>query len=294
MTTNVWLLTAVLASVVSASPATSAPAADARTEDECRATDLTLRVEHGDGRFTGMSHDGAIVVVRNVGARRCTMPALPELVMLDAGGAVVARARPPQARGMHPGPYVPPIVLEPGAIAASTLRWLAGNALGEPARSVRASAVALPIGGGRVEAPLSATVWTRGTEPSVFGMERLQTALPPLGPPTSPSPGTFVGVGAAGATYVDAAGAPARTLVIRPRSAGSLAFRFDGIAGAAPNLGSISGILLVHGERAEFRDPRRDCALVVSFYAEQLTVRQSGACGFGNGVTTQGQYRRRY
>jgi len=64
-----------------------------------------------------------------------------------------------------------------------------------------------------------------------------------------------------------------------------------GLGGSAPSTGSIAGPLVVHGGRATFADTGSDCKLVISFYGAQLTVVQAGSCGFGNGVTANGQYR---
>ncbi len=268
-----------------------APAAGASVRP-CAASALTLRLERGDGRFTGMSHDGAIAVVRNVGTTACALPALLSLALLDAGGVVVASGVPPGARFMHPGPVVFPIVLAPGEIAAAKLRWIIGNVFGQAAaRNVTSASLALAIGGSSVKAPLAATLWGRGGAPVTFGEDRFTTALPPLGTPSKPAAGTFVGEGPAESTYVYPHGQPARRLVVHDRADGTLVFSFEGLGGSAPSTGSIAGPLVVHGSRATFQKTASDCKLAISFYGSQLAVVQRGRCGFGNGVTATGQYR---
>lgn len=194
-----------------------APAAGA-SAPPCVASTLTLRLETGDGRFTGMSHDGAIAVVRNVGATACALPALPSLALLEAGGTAVASGVPPAAPFLHPGPVVFPIELDPGEIAAAKLRWIVGNVFGQArAQSVTSASLALAIGGGSVTAPLAATVWARSGGPVTFDEDRFTTALPPLGTPSKAAAGTFVGEGPAESTYVYPHNQPARRLVVRDR-----------------------------------------------------------------------------
>ncbi len=194
----------------------------------CAASALTLRLERGDGQFSGMSQDGALAVVRNVGGAACALPALPSLAMLDARGTIVASGVPPGARFMHPGPVVFPIELAPGAIAASKLDWIVGNVFGQdPARKVTSASLGLAIGGGSVTAPFAATVWGRDGAPVTFGEDRFTTALPPLGTPSKAAAGTFVGEGPAASTYLYPPDQPARRLVVRERPDGTLGFSFS-------------------------------------------------------------------
>ncbi len=239
-----------------------------------------------------MMHDGAIVVVRNIGATACTLPALPTLPMRDANGHVVATSAPAGSRFMHPGPVVLPIELGVGEIAASTIRWIDGDVFGDGSgRRAIATTLALDIDGAIVSAPLAATIWGRANTAITFDETRLSTQLPLLGPRTKPVAGTYVGEGPAGSTYVDANGQPARRLVLRNGRGEGLSFTFDGIGGAAPNIGSIAGPLAMHGDRTTFHDRSRDCNLAFAFFDEELTVNQTGSCGFGNGVSATGQYR---
>ncbi len=265
--------------------------AAAPTAASCDARALTLRIESGDGRFAGMSNDGAIVVVRNVGNATCSISALPTLTLRDARGRNVATGVPTGARFMHPGPVVLPITLDAGETAAATLRWISGNVFDASARHATSARLALMLDDAATTAPLIATVWAHSGVAITFDEGHLTKALPPLDDASIAMAGTYVGEGPDGSTYVDALGHPARKLIIRKEADGRAAFTFDGIGGQAPNLGSIAGPLVVQGERATFHDPTRDCDLTFAFYGVQLTVVQTGACGFGNAVSARGQYR---
>lgn len=251
---------------------------------------LRLRVEAGTGRFTGMSHDGAIVVLRNVGATICEISVLPDLSMRDARGGVLAHGVPSGARFLHPGPVAFPIALAPGEIAAATIRWTDGNVFGSTsARRIVAASLALTLGRDTLATPLLATVW--GRQAVTFDQERFTTALPPLGPPSQAVVGTFLGEGPAGSTYLFGRDQPARRLLLTHAPGGALRFSFDGV-GAALSTGSIQGSLTLRDARAVYDDARNDCDLSLSFFYPQLVVTQRGTCGFGNGVTAAGHYQR--
>jgi len=160
---------------------------------------------------------GGIAIVRNVGATACTIPGGSAFEMRDGSGVGVASSAPTGARFMHHGPFVAPVELAPGAVAASQLRWIAANVFGSlPARSVSATSLALAMpGGGSVSVPLTATVWGRSSQPVAFTADRLTTALPELGPAAVSAPGTYVGEGPDGSTYLEG-GTPVRELVLAP------------------------------------------------------------------------------
>lgn len=257
----------------------------------CRADQLTLRLEGGDGRFAGMSHNGVLAVLRNVGDTACSLSPLPSLTMVDSGRGIVARGSPPLARFMHPGPVVLPIELDAGAIAAAELHWIAGDVFAAGHKAVVASLI-VQVGKNSLRARLSTTLWSEHAAVT-FDQTRFTTTLPPLSPPSRSNPGTYVGEGPAGSTYLYPGDVPARRLVLRNGANGSLDFRLDVLGGrsTAPSQGSISGVLTEHGDRATFYDAANDCRLEIRFYGPQVTLAQNGECGFGNGATARGQYR---
>lgn len=102
------------------------PAA-AQPEPACAAAALALSFEGANGASDGPGHGGALMVVRNVGARPCRVPALPPIAFAGPDGAPLpVRFRPPP--GMHPGPAVPPVEIAPGADVTAELRWAPGEA----------------------------------------------------------------------------------------------------------------------------------------------------------------------
>jgi hypothetical protein len=86
---------------------------------------LLMRLDGEDGAFNGMSHSGALLVIRNLGPAPCRLPGLPRLKVQDAGGRdlPIVRQAPP---GMHPGPMVLPVGVAPDAEVTAPLRWVSG------------------------------------------------------------------------------------------------------------------------------------------------------------------------
>lgn len=131
----------------------------------CRPAQLRLSADGRDGEFTGMSHDGVELSIRNRG-RDCLLPALPLVEMRDARGRVLAARRQPPA-GMRPGAPVRPIVLPAGKRAALTLRWVSG-AVYDRSRQVNAARVTVRIGAGLLGAPLAAALYGPAGRPVPF------------------------------------------------------------------------------------------------------------------------------
>jgi hypothetical protein len=89
---------------------------------------ISIALDTEDGAFDGMSHSGALLVVRNIGPNACKIMALPMLRFEDAAGRALPIVRAPVA--MHPGPVVPPIAIGRGAEATTALRWVSSDAYG--------------------------------------------------------------------------------------------------------------------------------------------------------------------
>jgi hypothetical protein len=87
---------------------------------------ISVSTDAADGDFNGMSHAGTYLVVTNKGGQACIVPGLPTIALKDAKGLLLPAARQSPA-GMHPGPVVVPVRLEPGASARASLRWVAGE-----------------------------------------------------------------------------------------------------------------------------------------------------------------------
>ncbi|WP_395611921.1 DUF4232 domain-containing protein [Allosphingosinicella sp.] len=127
----------------------------------CRPAQLRLSTDSGDGEFTGMSHDGVELSLRNRG-RDCLLPALPLVELRDARGRVLAARRAPSA-GRHPAS----VIVTAGHRAALTLRWTSG-AVFNHSRHVNAARVSVRIGAGMVSAPLAAALYGPAGRPVAF------------------------------------------------------------------------------------------------------------------------------
>lgn len=92
----------------------------------CSASQLSIRLDDKNGEFSGMSHSGTLLVVRNIGASACSVPRLPELRFEDAAHQPLAIVRQVPV-GMHTGPVVLPANIPPGAEATAELRWVSGD-----------------------------------------------------------------------------------------------------------------------------------------------------------------------
>lgn len=131
----------------------------------CQPAQLRLSADGRDGEFSGMSHDGVELSIRNRG-RDCLLQALPLVEMRDRNGRVLqARRQPPV--GMHPGPVMVPVRLSAGHRAAFTLRWVSG-AVFDHSRHVNAATVTVRIGNGLLRAPLNAALYGPGGGPVGF------------------------------------------------------------------------------------------------------------------------------
>lgn len=146
----------------------------------CRTDQLSLGFDGEGGAFNGMSHSGALLVVRNIGASACTLPGLPLLAFRDAAGRAlpIGRAVPV---GMHPGPVVLPVAIAPGAEVTAPLRWVSG-AVYDRSRCFDTATAVLAIGRARIGTAIRAHICGRAQAEATF-------TQPPLRPdPTLEDP----------------------------------------------------------------------------------------------------------
>jgi hypothetical protein len=120
----------------------------------CSADMIALVADASDGDFNGMSHGGTYLLLTNKGGKACIVAGLPAVTMKDAKGAVLPVARKAPV-GMHPGPAIVPVRIEPGASARLSLRWVSGEVF-DPSRCVDPARVELRFGNQVLGAPLSA------------------------------------------------------------------------------------------------------------------------------------------
>ena len=91
----------------------------------CRPAALELKLDAGDGQFSGMSHSGVLVILRNRGTRACLVPGLPRVDALDSRGTALPVSRSAPV-GMHPGPVVIPVRIAPRTVVSTPLYWVTG------------------------------------------------------------------------------------------------------------------------------------------------------------------------
>jgi hypothetical protein len=89
------------------------------------AAQLQVSLDGKDGDFAGMSHNGVLLVLKNASGEACTVPAYPDLEFLDEGKSRLGITR-RVPLGMHPGPVMIPVAVDPGQTASATLRWVSG------------------------------------------------------------------------------------------------------------------------------------------------------------------------
>lgn len=111
----------------------------------CAPAQLSLGFDGENGAFDGMSHAGALLVVRNLGARACTVPARPALGFLDAKGAPLPIAAEPRADRSARAP----VAVAPGAELTAALRWVSGAVYGN-SRCLAPASARLAIGAGTI------------------------------------------------------------------------------------------------------------------------------------------------
>jgi hypothetical protein len=104
----------------------SLPPLSTRVLPACGTSQVSITFDGENGHFSGMSHAGTLMVVRNIGVDVCRVPALPELRFEDAAHRALSIVR-QVPKGMHPGPVILPLGIAPGAEATAELRWVSGD-----------------------------------------------------------------------------------------------------------------------------------------------------------------------
>lgn len=175
---------ALLAGCARAAPAPMTPAAPATIPalPVCTGTQISLGTDTENGAFNGMSHSGALLVLRNLGPLPCRLPGLPRLAFLDAAGhpLPIARIVP---RFMHPGPVILPVGLAVGAEATAPLRWVSSPVYTRN-RCMKVAALRAAWPGGSATHPVRFTICGPGGKPAGLTQPPLRTdpTLPASGP----------------------------------------------------------------------------------------------------------------
>ena len=105
------LLTLFLAAAAQAQPPT------------CTHSNISVSFDDANGRFTGKTESGGLLVIRNFGDQPCAILPKPAFRFEDQHGKPLdlTWAAP---RFMHPGPVMLPILIAPGAELTARMQWV--------------------------------------------------------------------------------------------------------------------------------------------------------------------------
>ena len=137
------------------------------TAPPCPPVHLAIVADDGGGAFTGMSHAGTYLTLRNTGARACSLPAAPLVRLLDGRGRPL-----PTIRRGPAGPSGARVTIEAGGRVRLSLRWVSGPVY-EHNRCLTAKRITVAAAGARIAARLC------GPAGAPIGFD--QTALKPIG-----------------------------------------------------------------------------------------------------------------
>ena len=132
----------------------------------CNPSNLAISFDGKDGEFGGMSHSGTQMTVRSRGHAACLLAGLPTVSFRNAEGEPlpIGRKAPP---GMHPGPVVLPVRLDPGATARADLRWVSADVY-ENGRCLKPTQVTITLVGKRTTLPFAGTICGEAGKPATF------------------------------------------------------------------------------------------------------------------------------
>ncbi|QHC34194.1 DUF4232 domain-containing protein [Komagataeibacter xylinus] len=111
--------------------------AQATPVPDCKVRQMALGLDDGQGAFNGMMHSGAWLVVRNTGARACSVARMGPVSFEDGRHhpVVVAWQQAVPASAM---------VLPAGGQMKTALRWVSGNVF-DPGACMTPATVVLPL-----------------------------------------------------------------------------------------------------------------------------------------------------
>jgi len=139
----------------------------ARDLPACTAAQLTLASKPAE--FEGMMHAEMSVRATNTSASACRLGPRGDLSFLDSEHAPLRIELAQQfIRGMHPGPVVLPVRMDPGTVAALRLRFAVGNGgPNEAAQCATPRFVRLRLDASYITAPIVARMCGPDIENSV-------------------------------------------------------------------------------------------------------------------------------
>lgn len=122
----------------------------------CRSANIRLHTDDRNGLYDGMSQGGMSLVLYNAGEAPCMLPPRPALSFSDVEHRPLTAER-RTARGMYPGPALPPVIVPAGEALQILLRWVASDAF-DGSHCIRPAFVSLALDGGALSAPFNRTM----------------------------------------------------------------------------------------------------------------------------------------
>ena len=137
------------------------------------ASQISVGLDTEDGAFDGMSHSGALLVVRNIGPQACRIMARPSLRFEDDSGRALPIVGAPPSE-LRAGAVVPPVAIASGADATAPRRWVSSDAYGA-GNCVSPARLVLGQGPSRRAVKFSSTLCGPAGKPITFEQPALKT-----------------------------------------------------------------------------------------------------------------------
>lgn len=147
--------------------------ARATTVPDCKARQMALSLDDGQGAFNGMMHSGAWVIVRNTGARACSVAHMKPLAFEDARHHRVAVA-------WQQAVPAPAMVLPAGGQMKTALRWVSGDVF-DPGACKTPATLVLPLRHGRVRHGFARTLCGPANSPPAIEQQPWTEGPPEAG-----------------------------------------------------------------------------------------------------------------
>ena len=125
----------------------------AMSTPRCTQTQVSVSFDNANGRFTGKTETGGLLVIRNFGEKPCSVLPKPEFHFEDSAGKPLGITW-GAPKFMHPGPVMIPVVIPPGAEVTGMMRWAYGSG-DRSMKCMRTAVMEVVLDGGGARVPFS-------------------------------------------------------------------------------------------------------------------------------------------
>ena len=125
----------------------------AMSTPRCMQTQVSVSFDNANGRFTGKTETGGLLVIRNFSGKPCTVLPKPEFRFEDSAGKPLGLTW-EAPKFMHPGPVMIPVVIPPGAEVTGMMRWAYGSG-DRSVKCMRTVVMEVVLEGGGARVPFS-------------------------------------------------------------------------------------------------------------------------------------------